>query len=182
MPLEHPRGAAFALTRSAKALSLSAAGCLPGRGARRAPISSTRLIRALSLAALLSLLACTCGVGGRQGWTTAVAVGTLGACSGARARGGGQLPERPSDLPASGVPGNGDAGASTVKLGSRTEVVSTVRNNPKEASCMSGRGVGTAEEGGDRAGGGKAFGNNFGKAVNESVGPPIDSGEEMTVA
>ena len=59
MPPEHPGGATFALTRIAKALSLSAAGCLPERGARRAPISSTRLIRAQSLAALLSLLACT---------------------------------------------------------------------------------------------------------------------------
>ena len=100
VPLEHPGGATLALTRSAKALSLSAAGCLPGRGARRAPISSTRLIRALSLAALLSRLACTWGVGGRQGWTTAVAADTPGECRGAGAQGGGQLPERLPCLPA----------------------------------------------------------------------------------
>ena len=47
---------------------------------------------------------------------------------------------------------------------------------------MSSRGVGTAEEGGDRVGRGQAIGGRFGKAVDEPVGPPVDSGEELAVA
>ena len=62
-------GASLALTRKAMALSLSVAGILERQGARRVPISSTRLTRAQSLAALCNRLACTCGVGARQGRT-----------------------------------------------------------------------------------------------------------------
>ena len=76
--------------RNAKALSLTAAEGLLWEGARLAPISSTLLMRALSLAALCKRLACTLGVGGRQGWTAAEAAGpscargATGVCCGGR--------------------------------------------------------------------------------------------------
>ena len=80
----------MALMRNAKALSLTAAEGLLWEGARLAPISSTLLMRALSLAALCKRLACTLGVGGRQGRTAAGAAGpsfmrgTTGVCCGGR--------------------------------------------------------------------------------------------------
>ena len=76
--------------RAAKALSLSAAEGLLWEGARLAPISSTLLTRAVSLAALCKRLACTLGVGGRQGRTAAEAAGpssvrgATGVCCGGR--------------------------------------------------------------------------------------------------
>ena len=82
--------ACLALTRDAKAPSLSAAEGLQRGGARLAPISSTLLMRALSLAALCKRLACTLGVGGRQGRTAAEAAGptcmrgAIGVCCGGR--------------------------------------------------------------------------------------------------
>ena len=91
MVAQEPGGeACLALMRTAKALSLSAADCLLGGGARLAPISSTLLMRALSLAALCKRLACTLGVGGRQGRTATVAAGPAGARWGTGAQGGGR--------------------------------------------------------------------------------------------
>ena len=81
----------MALTLSAKAASLSAAGCLVGQGARRPPISSTLLMSALSLAALRKRLACTWGVGGRQGMTAVAMGGCTGKSGGAGALGRGLL-------------------------------------------------------------------------------------------
>ena len=82
----------MALTLSARAASLSAADCLVKHGVRRAPISSTRLIRALSLAALRRRLACTLGVGGRHGRTALALEGRLGAVLAARALEAAQAP------------------------------------------------------------------------------------------
>ena len=94
---QEPGGeACLALMRTAKALSLSAADCLLGGGARLAPISSTLLMRALSLAALCKRLACTLGVGGRQGRTAAVAAGPTCLRKAAGVRSGGRLLERVS--------------------------------------------------------------------------------------
>ena len=61
-------------------------------------------------------------------------------------------------------------------LGGRAEIVSTV------CVSMSSRGVSTAEEGGNWAGRGKASSGRFGKAVNEPVGSPVKSGEQLAVA
>ena len=99
VPQEPGGEACLALMRTAKALSLSAADCLLGGGARLAPISSTLLMRALSLAALCNRLACTLGVGGRQGRTAAEAAGpscvrgATGVCCGGRLLARVPLPE-----------------------------------------------------------------------------------------
>ena len=62
--------ALLALTLDAMAESLSAAEGLLRQGARVAPMASTLLISAPSLAALRTRLACTLGVGGTHGCTT----------------------------------------------------------------------------------------------------------------
>ena len=82
----------LALTLSARAASLSAPECLVRQRVRRAPISSTRLIRALSLAALRRGLAWTWGVGGRQGRKALVAEGRMGVPGGAGAQDAARVP------------------------------------------------------------------------------------------
>ena len=57
-------------------------------------MSSTLLMRALSLAVLLRRLACTWGVGGRQGWIAVVADGSPAGHRDAEAHSGGLLQER----------------------------------------------------------------------------------------
>ena len=47
---------------------------------------------------------------------------------------------------------------------------------------MGGRGVGTAQECGNRAGRGQANSGRFSQAVNQPVGTPVNGGEEKAVA
>ena len=77
------------------------------------------------------------------------------------------LPSREVAWAVGGIPGDsgGGGGITAVGRSSRAEIVSTMRDNPKQAGCMSSRGVGTAEEGGDWAGCGEASSGRFGKAV-----------------
>ena len=71
----------MALTRAARALSLSAPVGLLAIGARRASMALTLLTRASWLEALLIRLAITLGVGGIQGDTVLDVLGHLGAGS-----------------------------------------------------------------------------------------------------
>ena len=47
---------------------------------------------------------------------------------------------------------------------------------------MSRGSVSASKEGGDLRGGSEALGGRLGEAVHESVGPPIDGGEELAIA
>ena len=47
---------------------------------------------------------------------------------------------------------------------------------------MSRGSVSASKEGGDLRGGSEALGGSLGEAINESVGPPIDGGEELAIA
>ena len=80
----------LALTLTARAASLSAAVGLLRLGARQDPISSMRLMSAESLEDLRMRLACTCGVGARQGRTAGEVEDGLRAGRGAAQAGGGR--------------------------------------------------------------------------------------------
>ena len=72
--------------------------------------------------------------------------------------------------------------ATAILQRNHTMVISSVRDSAKEAGSMSRSGVSASKEGGNRRGGSKALGGRLGEAIHESVGPPIDGGEELAIA
>ena len=81
-----------------------------------------------------------------------------------------------------GVSGDGGGRASAVRDRGHTMVVRLVGHHPQEAGSMGRGSVGASKEGGDLRGGSEALGGSLGEAVHESVGPPIDGGEELAIA
>ena len=81
-----------------------------------------------------------------------------------------------------GVSGNGGGRAPAVSDRSHPMVVCLVGNHAQEAGSMSRGSVSASKEGGDLRGGSEALGGSLGEAINESVGPPIDGGEELAIA
>jgi hypothetical protein len=72
--------------------------------------------------------------------------------------------------------------ATAIRQRNHTVVISSVRDNAKEAGSMSRSGVSASKEGGNRRGGSKAHGGRLGEAIDEPVGPPVDGGEQLAVA
>ena len=164
------------------------ADVLLAEGLSWAPISSTRLTRARSLADLCSLLARPWGVGARQGVMGRGGEGAAAAAGGGAPTPGGAaigtrvLGRLHNPGAVNGVPDDSGGVAATINVNRGMEVVGRMSDDAKEAGSMRRRGIGAAKEGRDLTRSSQAFSSSLSEAVDKPVGTPVGGREQGPVA
>ena len=81
-----------------------------------------------------------------------------------------------------GIPGDDGGGSAAIAHDRSAEVIGTVCNNAQKTSRMRVTGISTAQKDGNISGSSKARSSSLGEAVHQPVSPPVEGGEEFTIA